>query len=149
MKTYLEFLHTILKHGVDKSDRTGTGTRSIFGYEMRFHLQEGFPLLTTKKIHLKSVIYELLWFLRGDTQIQYLNQQGVTIWNEWADAQGDLGPIYGKQWRRWACADGRVIDQMAQVIHQIQTNPDSRRLIVSAWNVGELDQMALPPCHLI
>ena len=149
MKQYLEFLNFILNHGVDKVDRTGTGTRSIFSYEMRFNLRDGFPLMTTKKIHLKSMIYELLWFLRGDTNIRYLHDHGVTIWDEWADEKGDLGPIYGKQWRHWQCADGRVIDQMQQLIQNIKTNPDSRRLIVSAWNVGELDQMALLPCHLL
>jgi thymidylate synthase len=149
MQKYLDFLQHILNHGIDKSDRTGVGTRSVFSYEMRFDLQHGFPLLTTKKVHLKSVIVELLWFLRGDTNVQYLHQYGVTIWDEWADANGDLGPIYGQQWRRWACADGRVIDQMQNLITQIKTNPDSRRLLVSAWNVSELDKMALPPCHLL
>lgn len=149
MQHYLDFLRYIQNNGVDKSDRTGTGTRSVFSYEMRFDLQKGFPLLTTKKVHLKSVIVELLWFLRGDTNLNYLHQQGVTIWDEWADANGDLGPIYGRQWRSWACADGRAIDQMQEVITQIKTNPHSRRLLVSAWNVGELDKMALPPCHLL
>ncbi|AAO91044.1 thymidylate synthase [Coxiella burnetii] len=149
MKEYLNFLQFILDHGVAKTDRTGIGTKSVFGYEMRFNLREGFPLVTTKKIHLKSVIYELLWFLRGDTNIQFLNDNGVTIWDEWADENGDLGPIYGKQWRRWHCPDGRTVDQMQRLIREIKTNPDSRRLIVSAWNVGELDQMALPPCHLL
>ena len=149
MKQYLNFLQFILNHGVTKTDRTGVGTRSLFGYEMRFNLREGFPLITTKKIHLKSVIYELLWFLRGDTNICYLNDNAVTIWDEWADQKGDLGPIYGKQWRRWECPDGHSIDQMQRLIEEIKTNHDSRRLIVTAWNVGELDQMALPPCHLL
>ena len=149
MKQYLQFLTDILQHGVEKPDRTGTGTRSLFGYEMCFPLREGFPLVTTKKIHLKSVIYELLWFLRGDTHVRYLQEHGVSIWNEWADEQGDLGPIYGKQWRCWETADGRKIDQMAQLIEQIKTEPHSRRLIVSAWNVGELSRMALPPCHVL
>jgi thymidylate synthase len=137
----------VLEHGAEKSDRTGTGTLSIFGYQMRFDLAEGFPLLTTKKVHTKSIIYELLWFLRGDTNIKYLKEHGVGIWDEWADENGDLGPVYGAQWRSWRAADGRVIDQISQVIDQIKTNPDSRRLIVSAWNVGELDRMALQPCH--
>ena len=149
MKEYLKFLQFILDHGVNKSDRTGIGTKSIFGYEMRFNLREGFPLVTTKKIHLKSVIYELLWFLCGDTNIQFLKDNGVTIWDEWADENGDLGPVYGKQWRRWRCPDGSFVDQIQQLIYEIKTNSDSRRLIVSAWNVGELDQMALPPCHLL
>lgn len=149
MKQYLEFLNFILEHGVDKKDRTGVGTRSIFSYEMRFNMQKGFPLVTTKKIHFKSVIYELLWFLRGDTNIHYLNGNGVTIWDEWADENGELGPIYGKQWRRWQCTDGRVIDQIGQLLKTIKNDPDSRRLIVSAWNVAELDQMALLPCHLL
>lgn len=149
MQQYLEFLQHILNNGMQKADRTGTGTRSVFGYEMRFNLLQGFPLVTTKKVHLKSVIYELLWFLRGDTNIKYLQDHGVSIWNEWADAHGDLGPVYGKQWRRWECADGRVVDQLTQLLEQIRTNPDSRRLIVSAWNVGELAQMKLPPCHLL
>ncbi len=149
MKQYLELLQTILKNGVDRKDRTGTGTRSIFGYDLRFNLKDGFPLVTTKKLHLKSVIYELLWLLRGDTNVRYLNDHGVTIWDEWADESGDLGPIYGQQWRGWECTDGRVIDQMQEVITQIQTNPDSRRLIVSAWNVGDLNKMALPPCHAL
>ncbi len=139
MQQYLEFLQYILNNGIPKTDRTGTGTRSVFGYDMRFNLGQGFPLVTTKKVHLKSVIYELLWFLRGDTNINYLHDHGVSIWDEWADAQGDLGPIYGKQWRRWECTDGRVVDQLSHVLHQIRTNPDSRRLVVSAWNVGELD----------
>lgn len=149
MKTYLAFLEQILKHGVKKEDRTGTGTLSIFGYQMRFDLNEGFPLVTTKKLHLKSIIYELLWFLSGDTNIKYLNDHGVTIWNEWADEEGDLGPIYGKQWRSWLASDGRMIDQMSHLIDEIKQNPDSRRLILSSWNVGELHKMALPPCHLL
>lgn len=137
----------VLERGADKSDRTGTGTLSVFGYQMRFDLAEGFPLLTTKKLHTKSIIHELLWFLRGDTNIKYLKDNGVGIWNEWADENGNLGPVYGAQWRSWKTADGRVIDQISQVIDQIKTNPDSRRLIVSAWNVGELERMALQPCH--
>ena len=149
MKQYLKFLNFILTHGVNKTDRTGTGTLSVFSYEMRFNLREGFPLMTTKKIHLKSVIYELLWFLRGDTNTRYLHNYGITIWDEWADKKGNLGPIYGKQWRHWESVDGRVIDQLRTLIQNIRTNPDSRRLIVSAWNVGELEQMALPPCHLL
>lgn len=149
MKQYLEFLNFILDHGIDKKDRTGVGTRSIFSYEMRFNMQQGFPLVTTKKIHLKSVIYELLWFLKGDTNIRYLNNNGVTIWDEWADKDGELGPIYGKQWRHWQCIDGHIIDQMTLLLKTIKINPDSRRLIVSAWNVAELDQMVLPPCHLL
>lgn len=139
----------VLDRGVRKSDRTGTGTLSVFGHQMRFDLAEGFPLLTTKKLHVKSIIYELLWFLRGETNIGYLQQHGVNIWNEWADLNGELGPVYGAQWRSWKTADGRAIDQISQVIEQIRTNPDSRRLIVSAWNVGELAKMALPPCHLL
>lgn len=149
MKQYLDLCRHVLENGVKKSDRTGTGTISIFGYQMRFNLQEGFPLLTTKKLHLKSIIYELLWFLKGDTNVKYLQENGVRIWNEWADEEGNLGPIYGRQWRSWKTADGRTIDQISQVIEQIKTNPDSRRLIVSAWNVGELDKMALPPCHIL
>jgi len=149
MKQYLDFLKHIAEFGGEKSDRTGTGTLSVFGYQMRFNLQKGFPLVTTKKVHIKSIVYELLWFLRGDTNIQYLNDHGVSIWNEWANENGDLGPVYGKQWRAWKTADGKVIDQIDQVIHAIKTNPDSRRHIVSAWNVGQLDQMALPPCHLL
>jgi thymidylate synthase len=149
MKQYLNYLQHIIDQGARKIDRTGTGTLSVFGYQMRFDLSQGFPLLTTKKLHTKSIFYELLWFLRGDTNIQYLNQHGVSIWNEWADAAGNLGPVYGKQWRAWRTADGRVIDQMQTLIEQIKTNPDSRRLIVNAWNVGELEQMALPPCHLL
>lgn len=149
MKTYLNFLTHILQSGTAKTDRTGTGTVSNFGYQMRFDLTQGFPLVTTKKLHLKSIIYELLWFLRGDTNIRYLNEHGVTIWDEWADELGNLGPVYGKQWRSWQTADNKVIDQISQLIEQIKINPDSRRLIVSAWNVGDLQQMALPPCHLL
>jgi len=149
MQTYLNFLKHILAQGVEKSDRTGTGTLSVFGYQMRFDLQAGFPLVTTKKLHIRSVIYELLWFLRGDTNIAYLNEHGVSIWNEWADSNGDLGPIYGRQWRCWPTADGRIIDQLKELVQQIKTTPDSRRLIVSAWNVGELDKMALMPCHAL
>lgn len=149
MQTYLNFLSHIRQHGTVKTDRTGTGTLSIFSYEMRFDLNDGFPLLTTKKLHTKSIFHELLWFLRGDTNIRYLHEHGVTIWDEWADSEGNLGPVYGKQWRAWTAPDNRTIDQMQQVIDQIKCNPDSRRLIVSAWNVGELDKMALPPCHLL
>jgi len=149
MRQYLDLLEHILKNGAEKSDRTGTGTISVFGHQMRFNLQDGFPLLTTKKLHLRSIIHELLWFLRGDTNIKYLKDNGVSIWNEWAGENGDLGPVYGKQWRRWETADGRVIDQISEVINQIKTNPDSRRLIVSAWNVGDLDKMALQPCHAL
>lgn len=149
MQQYLQFLRHILMRGVHKQDRTGTGTVSVFGYEMHFDLSAGFPLLTTKKIHNKSWIHELLWFLSGETNIKYLHDHGVTIWDEWADPQGNLGPVYGKQWRSWQCADGRVIDQMSQLISQIRQSPDSRRLILSAWNVGDLDKMALPPCHLL
>lgn len=149
MKQYLDYLQHIVTQGVSKVDRTGVGTLSVFGYQMRFDLNAGFPLITTKKLHTKSIFHELLWFLRGDTNIGYLNQHGVSIWNEWADAKGDLGPVYGKQWRAWEAASGKVIDQMKNVVHEIKTNPDSRRLIVSAWNVGELDKMALPPCHLL
>lgn len=147
MQEYLHLLQHILDTGVQKSDRTGTGTLSCFGYQLRFNLQSGFPLVTTKKLHLKSIIYELLWFLKGDTNIQYLNDHGVSIWNEWADEKGDLGPVYGKQWRSWQGADGKTIDQISDVIHQVKTNPDSRRMIVSAWNVAELEDMALMPCH--
>jgi thymidylate synthase len=139
----------VLETGVDKKDRTGTGTRSVFGYQMRFNLAEGFPLLTTKKVHMKSIIHELLWFLKGDTNIKYLTDNGVTIWNEWADAEGNLGPVYGYQWRSWPTPDGGQVDQITNLIHQIKNNPDSRRLIVSAWNVGVIDKMALPPCHLL
>ncbi len=149
MKQYLDYLQHILTYGERKVDRTGVGTLSVFGYQMRFNLRAGFPLLTTKKLHTKSIFHELLWFLHGETNIAYLQQNGVTIWNEWADANGNLGPIYGKQWRAWQTTDGKVIDQMSGLIKQIKTNPDSRRLIVSAWNVGELDKMAIPPCHLL
>lgn len=149
MNQYLHLLDHTLKHGVEKTDRTGTGTISIFGHQMRFDLSEGFPLLTTKKLHLKSIIYELLWFLRGETNIKYLNENGVTIWNEWAKENGELGPIYGYQWRSWPTACGKHIDQISQVINSITKNPDSRRHIVSAWNVGEIDNMALPPCHVL
>ena len=147
MHQYLKLLQHIIDTGTPKSDRTGTGTLSCFGYQFRFNLADGFPLVTTKKLHLKSIIYELLWFLKGDTNIQYLNDHGVSIWNEWADENGDLGPVYGKQWRSWQGADGKVIDQISDVIHQIKTNPYSRRMIVSAWNVAELSEMALMPCH--
>lgn len=147
MKAYLDLLQNVLDHGSEKDDRTGTGTRSVFGWQMRFDLAAGFPLLTTKKLHLRSIIHELLWFLRGDTNIAYLRENGVAIWDEWADADGELGPVYGKQWRRWAGADGQEIDQMRWLVDEIRRNPDSRRLLVSAWNVGELAQMALQPCH--
>ena len=149
MRQYLDLMRHVLEKGAMKEDRTGTGTRSVFGYQMRFDLAEGFPLLTTKKLHLKSIIHELLWFLRGDTNIKYLRDNGVNIWNEWADANGELGPVYGAQWRSWKTADARGIDQISRVIDQIRRNPDSRRLIVSAWNVGEIPKMALPPCHLL
>jgi thymidylate synthase len=149
MNQYLHLLDYTLKHGVEKTDRTGTGTISIFGHQIRFDLSEGFPLLTTKKLHLKSIIYELLWFLRGETNIKYLNENGVTIWNEWAKENGELGPIYGYQWRNWPTASGKHIDQFSQVINSITKNPDSRRHIVSAWNVGEIESMALPPCHVL
>ena len=149
MHQYQELLQHILATGTDKSDRTGTGTRSVFGYQMRFDLADGFPLVTTKKIHFKSVAYELLWFLRGDTNTRFLTDNGVSIWNEWADADGELGPVYGAQWRTWKTTDDRTIDQIAEVQQQLRDNPDSRRHIVSAWNVAELDQMALPPCHLL
>ena len=149
MKTYLQLIKHILDHGVEKNDRTGTGVLSTFAYQMRFNLAEAFPLVTTKKIHLRSIIHELLWFLRGDTNIAYLREHGVSIWDEWANEQGDLGPVYGKQWRSWPTADGRAIDQLNEVMTQIKTNPDSRRLLVSAWNVGELDKMALAPCHML
>jgi thymidylate synthase len=149
MRTYLQLLEHILQHGSEKTDRTGTGTLSVFGYQMRFDLQQGFPLVTTKKLHMRSIVHELLWFLQGDTNIAYLNENGVTIWDEWADTNGDLGPVYGRQWRSWPTADGRTIDQLSEVVQQIKTNPDSRRLIVSAWNVSELDKMALMPCHAL
>ncbi len=149
MKSYLQLLETILEKGVAKGDRTGTGTRSIFGHQMRFDLSAGFPLLTTKKLHLKSIIYELLWFLRGDTNTAFLKENGVSIWDEWADEEGNLGPVYGHQWRSWAADDGSCIDQISQVQDQIRSQPDSRRMIVSAWNVGQLSSMALPPCHLL
>jgi thymidylate synthase len=149
MKQYLELMRHVLEEGTKKEDRTGVGTLSVFGHQMRFDLEEGFPLLTTKKMHLRSIIHELLWFLRGDTNIDYLRTNKVTIWDEWADEEGNLGPIYGRQWRSWESADGRVIDQISQVIEQIRSKPDSRRLIVSAWNVGEIDKMALPPCHCL
>ncbi len=149
MTPYLQLLRAVRERGVRKDDRTGTGTLSLFGQQLRFDLTAGFPLLTTKKIHLPSVIYELLWFLRGDTNVRYLREHGVSIWDEWADARGELGPVYGKQWRSWAAADGRQIDQISNVVQQLRSNPDSRRMIVSAWNVGELEQMALAPCHLL
>jgi len=149
MRQYLDLMKHVLEKGANKEDRTGTGTLSVFGYQMRFDLAEGFPLLTTKKLHLKSIVYELLWFLRGGTNIKYLRERGVNIWNEWADAKGELGPVYGAQWRSWKTSGGGAIDQISQVIDQIKTNPESRRLIVSAWNVGELSKMALPPCHLL
>lgn len=147
MNQYLDLLRHVMEHGIEKSDRTGTGTKSVFGYQMRFDLSEGFPLLTTKKVHTKSIIHELLWFLKGETNIKYLKENGVSIWDEWADENGNLGPVYGSQWRSWQGADGNTIDQISQVIEQIKKNPDSRRLIVSAWNVGEIEKMKLPPCH--
>ncbi|WP_316810828.1 thymidylate synthase [Pedobacter heparinus] len=147
MKQYLELMQHVLDHGTQKHDRTGTGTISVFGYQMRFNLQEGFPMVTTKKLHLKSIIHELIWFLSGDTNIRYLKDNGVRIWDEWADENGDLGPVYGSQWRSWPKPDGGHIDQIAQIINSIKSNPDSRRIIVSAWNVAEVENMALPPCH--
>lgn len=147
MKQYHDLMRHVLENGVKKMDRTGTGTLSVFGYQMRYNLEEGFPLVTTKKLHVRSIIHELLWFLKGDTNIKYLKENGVSIWDEWADENGDLGPIYGYQWRSWPTADGRHIDQISQVIEQLKKNPDSRRMIVSAWNVGEIDKMKLPPCH--
>lgn len=149
MQQYLDLMRHVLEHGQDKSDRTGTGTRSVFGWQMRFDLGQGFPALTTKKLHLKSIIHELLWFLQGDTNIAYLKEHSVRIWDEWADENGDLGPVYGKQWRRWQTPDGRLVDQIAQLVHGLKHNPDSRRHIVSAWNPGDVDAMALPPCHCL
>ena len=149
MQQYLDLISHVLENGHDKSDRTGTGTRSIFGWQMRFDLAKGFPVLTTKKLHLKSIIHELLWFIQGDTNIRYLQDNGVRIWDEWADANGDLGPVYGKQWRRWESPDGRTVDQLSQLIESLKNNPDSRRHIVSAWNPADVDQMALPPCHCL
>ncbi len=149
MQQYLELMRNVMDNGTTKTDRTGVGTMSVFGYQMRFDLAAGFPLLTTKKMHLRSIIYELLWFLRGDTNVRYLQENGVTIWDEWADERGELGPVYGHQWRSWDAADGATVDQIAQVVEQIRAKPDSRRLIVSAWNVGQIDQMALPPCHCL
>jgi thymidylate synthase len=149
MRQYLDFLRHIRKVGAAKDDRTGTGTVSVFGHQMRFDLNDGFPLVTTKKLHLRSIIYELLWFLNGDTNVKYLQEHGVSIWDEWADENGNLGPVYGKQWRSWPTQDGRNIDQLSQVLEQLKTNPNSRRILVSAWNVGELDQMALLPCHAL
>ena len=149
MQQYLDLMSHVLERGVRKEDRTGTGTLSVFGHQMRFDLGEGFPAVTTKKLHFRSIIHELLWFLKGDTNVSYLQEHNVRIWNEWADEDGDLGPVYGKQWRAWRTRDGRTIDQIARVVEGLQTNPDSRRHIVNAWNVGELDEMALPPCHLL
>lgn len=149
MRQYLDLLQRVLNEGTEKTDRTGTGTISVFGHQMRFRMEDGFPLLTTKKLHLKSIIYELLWFLQGNTNVDYLQEHGVRIWNEWADENGELGPVYGHQWRSWPDYDGGTIDQIAQVVEQIKSTPDSRRLIVSAWNVAEVNQMALPPCHLL
>jgi len=149
MKQYLDLMRHVLETGIDRPDRTGTGTRSVFGYQMRFDLSQGFPLLTTKKLHIRSIIYELLWFLRGDTNVRWLQEHGVKIWDEWADENGDLGPVYGSQWRSWPAPDGRHIDQIAGVVAQIKANPDSRRHIVSAWNPAEVDEMALPPCHCL
>jgi thymidylate synthase len=147
MKAYLDLMRHILEHGDEKGDRTGTGTKSVFGYQMRFELSDGFPMVTTKKLHLPSIVHELLWFIKGDTNVKYLQDNGVRIWNEWADENGDLGPVYGKQWRKWEGKDGQIIDQLQQAIEAIKTNPNSRRIIVSAWNVGELEEMALMPCH--
>ena len=149
MKQYLDLLNHVMQNGTQKSDRTGTGTISVFGHQMRFNLSEGFPLLTTKKLHLRSIIHELLWFLKGETNIKYLKENNVSIWDEWADENGELGPVYGHQWRAWTTPDNKTIDQISQVVEQIKTTPDSRRMIVSAWNVGEVDKMALPPCHLL
>ncbi len=149
MQTYLDFMRHVREHGTRKDDRTGTGTLSVFGYQMRFDLGRGFPLLTTKKVHTKSIVYELLWFLRGESNVRWLQERGVSIWDEWADAQGELGPVYGVQWRSWPAPDGRHIDQMANLVAEIRRNPDSRRLIVSAWNVGEIPRMKLPPCHAL
>ncbi|QNL49119.1 thymidylate synthase [Olivibacter sp. SDN3] len=147
MQQYLDLMRHVYENGIDKHDRTGTGTRSVFGYQMRFNLQEGFPMVTTKKLHLRSIIHELIWFLKGDTNIAYLRENKVSIWDEWADEKGNLGPVYGSQWRSWPTPEGKHIDQIAQVIHQLKNNPDSRRIIVSAWNVAEIEHMALPPCH--
>ncbi|MBK6639811.1 MAG: thymidylate synthase [Bacteroidia bacterium] len=149
MKQYHDLLRHVMNHGADKSDRTGTGTRSVFGYQMRFNLEEGFPMVTTKKLHVKSIIHELLWFLKGDTNIRYLTENGVSIWNEWADADGNLGPVYGYQWRSWPTPEGGHVDQITNLIDQIRKNPDSRRLLVNAWNVGFIEKMALPPCHIL
>ena len=149
MQTYLQLMEHVLQHGVEKNDRTGTGVLSTFAYQMRFNLADAFPLVTTKKLHMRSIIHELLWFLKGETNVAYLRENGVSIWDEWADESGELGPVYGKQWRSWPTADGRTIDQLTDIITQIKTNPDSRRLLVSAWNVGELDKMALAPCHAL
>lgn len=149
MKQYIDLLNHVIQNGVEKSDRTGTGTISVFGYQSRYNLADGFPVLTTKKIHLKSIIHELLWFLTGDTNVKYLQENGVRIWNEWADENGELGPVYGYQWRSWPTPDGRHIDQVTQVVNSIKNNPDSRRHLISAWNVGQIDQMKLPPCHLL
>ncbi|MDG2408841.1 MAG: thymidylate synthase [Pirellulales bacterium] len=149
MRQYLELMQHVLRHGAEKSDRTGTGTKSIFGYQMRFDLADGFPLCTTKKLHLRSIIYELLWFLRGDTNVDYLNQNGVSIWDDWADGEGELGPVYGRQWRSWPDENGKSIDQLAELLEQINKNPNSRRLLISAWNVAQIPQMALAPCHAL
>ncbi|MBZ6377343.1 thymidylate synthase [Pacificimonas flava] len=149
MKQYHDLMRRVLSEGTERGDRTGTGTKSVFGHQMRFDLADGFPLLTTKKLHLKSIVHELLWFIAGDTNIRYLKDNGVSIWDEWADEDGELGPVYGKQWRRWESADGRVVDQLSNVLRQIRETPNSRRLVVSAWNPGEVDDMALPPCHLL